>query len=72
LYANNAIQTQADHMWSNLSQSVKDDYGKEEFDEAIKKMISYTSGGVNMKLTKLANNYFSVPYCNCFHIFLGL
>lgn len=47
LYAGDAITKQADHIWSNLSESVKEDYGKEEFDAAIKKMIGYTSGGVS-------------------------
>ena len=48
LYAGNAIQQQADHIWNNASETVQKDYGKENFDAQIKKMIGYVSGGVSI------------------------
>jgi hypothetical protein len=41
-------------MWNNLSEAVKEDYGKEKFDAAIEKMIKYTSGGVSGRRSKFA------------------
>ena len=33
-------------MWNNMSEVVRKDYGKEYFDERVKKMHSYITGGV--------------------------
>jgi len=45
IYANDAVKKQADHMWTNLPQNVRDDYTKEYFDAFINKMSYYASNG---------------------------
>jgi len=41
----NTIKKQSEYMWNNLPQAIRDDYGKENFDDFVSKMIFYTSHG---------------------------
>jgi 3-hydroxybutyrate dehydrogenase len=45
LFSGDAVKKQGEYMWNNLPQIVRDDYGKENFDNFIQKMSTYSSNG---------------------------